>query len=95
MRVAGLLLLLVVGAGAARGEDWAAYRIVSASVPDLVLDAAVGADGLSREGSVVAVQRAGDGANQKWLVEPAAAGWCRLRPLRWVRFRRWVSVSVE
>jgi len=81
MRVAGLLLLLVVGAGAARGEDWAAYRIVSASVPDLVLDAAVGADGLSREGSVVAVQRAGDGANQKWLVEPAAAGWCRLRPL--------------
>ncbi len=81
MRVAGRSLVLPVAfaflISSADAEDWAAYRIVSASAPEFVLDASGG----TREGDVVAGQRPADTANQKWFIEPAGEGWCRLRPL--------------
>ena len=48
-------------------EDWGAYRIVSVSTPEFVLEAVGGV----KEGAVVSIQKPGDAANQKWVVIPA------------------------
>lgn len=45
-------------------EDWGAYRIVSASTPEFVLEAVGGV----KEGAVVSIQKPTDAANQKWIV---------------------------
>ncbi len=47
-----------------RAEDWGAYRIVSASTPEFVLEAV---DGV-KEGAVISIQKASDSPNQKWIV---------------------------
>lgn len=47
-----------------QAEDWGAYRIVSASTPEFVLDAVGGV----KDGAVVSIQKPGPSANQKWLV---------------------------
>ena len=48
-------------------EDWGAYRIVSASTPEFVLEAVGGA----KEGAVVSIQKPMGATNQKWTVIPA------------------------
>ena len=48
-------------------EDWGAYRIVSVSTPEFVLEAVGGV----KEGAVVSIQKPSDTANQKWIVIPA------------------------
>ena len=58
--------LLVSTTKSGRAEDWGAYRIVSASTPDFVLEAVGGA----REGAVVSIQKPTADANQKWVVIP-------------------------
>ena len=47
-------------------EDWGAYRIVSASTPEFVLEAVGGV----KEGAVVSIQKPSGGANQKWIIIP-------------------------
>jgi len=61
-----LLALLVLTATSGRAEDWGAYRIVSASTPEFVLEAVGGA----RDGAVVSIQKPTADANQKWVVIP-------------------------
>ena len=48
-------------------EDWGAYRIVSASTPEFVLEAVGGV----KEGAVVSIQKPTEAANQKWIIIPA------------------------
>ena len=50
----------------ASAEDWGAYRIVSASTPEFVLETV----GDVKEGAVVSIQKPGSAANQKWIVVP-------------------------
>ncbi len=56
-------------------EDWGAYRIVSASTPEFVLEAVGGV----KEGAVVSIQKPTDAANQKWIVA-VAEGSVRVAP---------------
>ena len=48
-------------------EDWGAFRIVSVSTPEFVLEAVGGV----KEGAVVSIQKPSDATNQKWIVIPA------------------------
>ncbi len=49
-----------------QAEDWGAYRIVSASTPEFVLEAVGGV----KAGAVVSIQKPSDAGNQKWIVIP-------------------------
>ncbi|MFO0883459.1 MAG: RICIN domain-containing protein [Pirellulales bacterium] len=57
----------VLAIATAQGEDWGAYRIVSASDPGFVLEAVGGV----KEGAVVSIQKPSAAANQKWVIIPA------------------------
>lgn len=50
-----------------QAEDWGAYRIVSASTPEFVLEAVGGV----KEGAIVSTQKPSDATHQKWVVVPA------------------------
>ena len=61
LALSGLVITRIVA------EDWGAYRIVSASTPEFVLEAVGGA----KEGAVVSIQKPMGAANQTWIVIPA------------------------
>lgn len=72
MKHLALLLLALVAfvdltASPSRAEDWGAYRIVSASTPEFVLEAVGGV----KDGAAVSIQKPTNAANQKWVVIPA------------------------
>lgn len=59
--------LMLAMAVPVRAEDWGAYRFVSASTPEFVLEAVGGV----KEGAVVSTQKPADADNQKWIIIPA------------------------
>lgn len=63
----GVLVFSVVFINHCAAEDWGAYRIVSASTPEFVLEAVGGV----KEGAIVSIQKQSSAANQKWVVIPA------------------------
>ena len=69
-RLRSALLAVLAGCttfvAAVQAEDWGAYRIVSASTPEFVLEAVGGV----KAGAVVSVQKPSDAENQKWIVIP-------------------------
>ncbi len=66
IRLVRLTFALALFATHASAEDWGYYSIIQVSAPAMVLEAA--------DGATVTIGKPTDAANQKWIIQPKAAG---------------------